>query len=161
MKIRCRLGDVDPRHDASFCTTLAQNHSDFCRFRFFDAALNLRVVGSIPTRLTSIPPSCCNDLRANDRARAPELNRGPSLHLRSNLDGTACAPAPSPAISEGLRLISGSGPRTLAAQSSNRRVSLRRASEPLPQTAALLFCSRRAERADLTNHVGLVRQEHI
>lgn len=38
----CRLGDVDSRHDASVGTPLAQNHSDFWRSRFFDAALNLR-----------------------------------------------------------------------------------------------------------------------
>src|SRR2546428_7236547 len=82
MKFWRRLGDVDPRRDASSCTPLAQNHSDFWRFRFLEAALNLRVVGSIPTRLTSLRllalPLCASygwQAKEGCSPRAPKLSR--------------------------------------------------------------------------------------
>src|SRR2546428_1283417 len=81
MKFWRRLGDVDPRRDASSCTPLAQNHSDFWRFRFLEAALNLRVVGSIPTRLTSLRllalPLCASygwQAKEGCSPRAPKLS---------------------------------------------------------------------------------------
>lgn len=40
--------------DAAICTHRRRNHWDFERFRVFEPTLDLRVVGSIPTQLTSI-----------------------------------------------------------------------------------------------------------
>jgi hypothetical protein len=45
-------GCSDSFYSAIDCTPFRQNHSDFQRFRVFEPTLNLRVVGSIPTRLT-------------------------------------------------------------------------------------------------------------
>jgi hypothetical protein len=50
-----RGGCVSLRRDAAFCTPRSQNHSGFLGFRLREGTLNLRVVGSIPTRLTRIP----------------------------------------------------------------------------------------------------------
>jgi hypothetical protein len=47
-----RLGCVDLLRNDTLCTRLAKNHSDFECFRERETTLNLRVVGSIPTRLT-------------------------------------------------------------------------------------------------------------
>jgi hypothetical protein len=41
------------RRSAALCTRSRQNHSDFGRFLRLGPTLNLRVVGSIPTRLTN------------------------------------------------------------------------------------------------------------
>jgi hypothetical protein len=43
------------RRNAALCTLSPQNHSDFERFLRLGRTLNLRVVGSIPTRLTIAP----------------------------------------------------------------------------------------------------------
>jgi len=48
-----RGGCVAMPRAASFCTRRPHNHSGFPRFRIVEGTLNLRVVGSIPTRLTT------------------------------------------------------------------------------------------------------------
>ena len=48
-----RPGCVASPRIAAICTIDARNHSESERFRARDATLNLRVVGSIPTRLTT------------------------------------------------------------------------------------------------------------
>ena len=53
-----RLGCVDLLRNDTLCTRLAKNHSDFECFRERETTLNLRVVGSIPTRLKSLSKLC-------------------------------------------------------------------------------------------------------
>jgi hypothetical protein len=51
---RLRGGCSALRRSAAFCTPGPQNHSDFGCFLRLGRTLNLRVVGSIPTRLTTL-----------------------------------------------------------------------------------------------------------
>ena len=65
---RLRLGCVVLPRVAAICTPRPRNHLELERFRDSDATLNLRVVGSIPTRLTRIPTYSCNRFSANPSA---------------------------------------------------------------------------------------------
>ena len=49
-----RLGCVAMPRSAVFCRPATQNHKKYWLFRSLDSALNLRVLGSIPRRLTSL-----------------------------------------------------------------------------------------------------------